>query len=85
MSTQGPLLNLRMFQHPSLLRWCTMHTLNLGMVFSANGGSLILNYLSLMSSCVLYVVSLCFVCDPCKPSVGLFALCVGPVIKSGFC
>ncbi|CAL1139825.1 unnamed protein product, partial [Cladocopium goreaui] len=37
-----PLLTLSMFRHPSILRWCTMHTLNLGLVFSANGGSLIL-------------------------------------------
>ncbi|CAL1166692.1 unnamed protein product [Cladocopium goreaui] len=38
----GPLLNLRMFKHPSLLKWCTMHTINLGLLFTANGGSLIL-------------------------------------------
>eukprot|EP00435_Cladocopium_sp_Y103_P071164 s317_g36.t2 len=37
-----PLLSLRMFTHPSLLRWCTMHTINLGLLFTANGGSLIL-------------------------------------------
>ena len=36
----GPLLTLSMFRHPSILRWCTMHTLNIGLVFSANGGSL---------------------------------------------
>lgn len=36
-----PLIKLRGF-HPSILRWCTMHTLNLGLMFTANGGSLIL-------------------------------------------
>ncbi|CAK9073902.1 unnamed protein product [Durusdinium trenchii] len=36
-----PLINVHAF-HPSCIRWCTMHILNLGLVFGLNGGALCL-------------------------------------------
>lgn len=36
---QGPLLTVPGF-HPGCIRFCCMHTLNLGILFTANGGSL---------------------------------------------
>lgn len=35
----GPLLTLQGF-HPSMLKWCCMHTLNLGLLFVANAAAL---------------------------------------------
>ena len=35
----GPLLTLQGF-HPGMLKWCSMHTLNLGLVFVANAAAL---------------------------------------------
>ena len=35
----GPLLAINGF-HPGCLKWCVMHTLNLGLVFVCNGGAL---------------------------------------------
>lgn len=35
----GPLLTLQGF-HPSMLKWCSMHTLNLGLLFVANAAAL---------------------------------------------
>ena len=36
---QGPLLQIYGF-HPGCIRWCTMHALNLGILFTVNGGGL---------------------------------------------
>ena len=36
---QGPLITVPGF-HPGCIRFCSMHTLNLGILFTANGGSL---------------------------------------------
>lgn len=38
---QGPLVALRNF-HPDLLKICQMHTLNLGLLFNANGAAMTL-------------------------------------------
>ena len=35
----GPLLQLPNF-HPSCIRWCLMHVLHLGLLFTANGSGL---------------------------------------------
>ena len=35
----GPLLQIYGF-HPGCIRWCTMHALNLGILFTVNGGGL---------------------------------------------
>lgn len=36
---QGPLVGLRNF-HPSLIRWCLMHVVHLGLLFVCNGSGL---------------------------------------------
>ena len=38
---QGPLVFLKYF-HQDLIKWCSMHTLNLGLCYSTNGGALML-------------------------------------------
>lgn len=49
---RGPLLSIRGF-HPACLKWCLMHTLNLGILYTCNGGSLQLNRQSLfVAPCV---------------------------------
>ena len=37
--TRGPLLNLRGF-HPGILRFCSMHTVHLGLLYACNAGGL---------------------------------------------
>lgn len=37
----GPLVNLRKF-NIQCIKWCTMHTLNLGLLMGLNGGALML-------------------------------------------
>lgn len=36
---QGPLVALRGF-HPSTIKWCSMHVINLGLCYGVNGGGL---------------------------------------------
>lgn len=38
-SNQGPLLGVTNF-HPSTIRWCLMHVVNLGILFTVNGSAL---------------------------------------------
>lgn len=38
---QGPLVALRGF-HPSTIKWCSMHVINLGLCYGVNGGGLYL-------------------------------------------
>ena len=51
---QGPLITVPGF-HPGCIRFCSMHTLNLGILFTANGGSL---NLALYAGVAFNVVSL---------------------------
>ena len=38
--SEGPLVLLPGNFHPSMLKWCSMHSLGLGILFTANGASL---------------------------------------------
>ena len=39
----GPLVGLRNF-HPSMIRWCLMHVVHLGLLFVCNGSGMNLAY-----------------------------------------
>ena len=45
--------------HPDLLKWCSMHCLNLGLCFTANGSSLRLAFRSLSGFCHIPCMVFC--------------------------
>lgn len=49
-SCWGPLVGLKGF-HPSIIRWCLMHALHLGLLYTANGGTM---PLACMHCCLLH-------------------------------